>query len=156
MKDLSEAAAPGSASLAALKHPCAPTAISGGGSSSSRKFSASPSNVVFLKSLSPRVSVDHAVAGSLNGNRADSEEQSRSNVGESWTRDDSNGSETAAVAVMRRVEVSGVTEEVEGSAAVMGGGEEKDSLGALIKRNSDQANGGGGGGPLRIDTLGKC
>ncbi len=139
MKDLVEpATSPGTASLAGLKHPCA---------NSGHKISntsLSPSHVFSLKKS--KQSTEHIAAAGVSVSRsngiADAIERRRS-------VSDNNGDEnTPAI----------VSEDAIVSEGVTAGEENPDSLGALIKRKSDQqqaSSSSNGGGLARMDSLGK-
>jgi hypothetical protein len=168
MKDLVEpATSPGTASLAGLKHPCAnsghkisTTSNSGhkisNTSNSGHKISntsLSPSHVFSLKkSPASKQSTEHIADGgvSVSSNGiADAIERRRS-------VSDNNGGENTP-AIVREDAI--VSEDTLVSEGVTAGEENPDSLGALIKRKSDQqqatSSSSNGGGLARMDSLGK-
>ena len=136
MKDLAEPApSPGSASLAALKHPCSSSGPKSSGPPTILFSSSAPSQV-----LEPAEATPVVISESRNGRSA----ERRRSVGVV-----DNGKVVTAAA-------DGLDPAaVESDLCVIEGGEEEDSdsLGALIKRSSDETN--GGGGCSRIDTLGR-
>jgi hypothetical protein len=135
MKDLTEAASPpGTASLAALKHPCPP-----GGS----KGYAAPTILFSNQQTSPRLADTSTTITPLSEPRNGKSDERRRSV-----EAVNNGQSLAAKSGDR-----GSVAEMGSDPVVIGvDEEEEDSLGALIKRSSDETNGGSSG---RTETLGK-
>lgn len=164
MKDFSEPSI-GSASLAALKHPCAAAATSGLKSPAAQPDT--DAAVYLIKSPRPHLEERrsaNAGGDTLNGSKNVAAAVTATDKCLRLTVVDENGPglaaamATAASVGHRGAEPALVVEEKNSGApaAVADDEEDSDSLGSLIKRNSEETNGGGVGHMDRLGVPGLC